>query len=145
MVPAWDAVRHAATGGTYGTVSEAIAMLITLSRARGIPAYLITADDGRDILVQLDWDYPGIAGTFGWSSVLADPNNPCDHYGTDGTITCPDCGTTAGTFIASAADYLDAHDGATAEDPGYFPDPEPDPFVISPIGTIRGDDEYYGR
>ncbi len=44
----------------------------------------------------------------------------CDHSGTDGTIACPECGTLATTFIGAAAEYLDSHIGATADDPGYF-------------------------
>lgn len=27
----------------------------------------IVADNGQDLLIQTDWDYPGIASTFGWS------------------------------------------------------------------------------
>ncbi len=42
----------------------------TCSGRRGyIAGYvcLIVAEDGRDILVQTDFDYPGFASTFGWS------------------------------------------------------------------------------
>lgn len=28
----------------------------------------IVAEDGRDHLVQTDWDYPGVASSFGWST-----------------------------------------------------------------------------
>jgi hypothetical protein len=84
-----------------------------------------------DILVQTDYDYPGIAGTFGWSVRMVEGrsglrNVRCHHDGTDGTIACnagnpyASCGLTAADFIASAAEYLDAHIGATADDPGYF-------------------------
>lgn len=41
-------------------------MKITLERGdRG--TYLLVAEDGRDVLVQVDWDFPGTATTFGWS------------------------------------------------------------------------------
>lgn len=92
---------------------------------------VIAAEDGRSILVQTDRDYPSIASTFGWD-IRTVPgrrglrNVRCTHDGTDGTIGCnagdpyASCGTDAGTFIAAAYAYLEAHDGATAEDPGYF-------------------------
>ena len=81
----------------------------------------IVAADGRDLLIQTDWDWPGIAATFGWR--LAEVQREgcqCEHDGTDGTIACPACGLTAGDFITSAREWLDANDGAIAEDPGYF-------------------------
>lgn len=84
----------------------------------------IVADDGRDILVQTDWDAPGIASTFGWFvSNNPGPNGPhffCFHSGTDGTIDCPDCGTTAATFINDAIEFIRDHDGESVDDPGYF-------------------------
>jgi hypothetical protein len=106
---------------------------ITLARPTNAPgvSYALISSDWRahpgDILVQTDWDYPGIASSFGWSPAMVreDSRDPadgpkCDHPGTDGTITCPDCGTYAATFIDSAAEWLDDHIGATADDPGYF-------------------------
>ena len=81
----------------------------------------IVNDDGADVLVQTDWDYPGVASTFGWDieSVQADDDSPCDHSGSDGTIDCG-CGVSAGEFITSAGEFLQGADGATADDPGYF-------------------------
>ena len=100
----------------------------------------ILSDDGQSILVQTDWDFCGAASSFGWNPravqccdncghVQADDRRPCDkcgsilqgciHDGTDGTVDCP-CGVTADDFIAAARDWLTAHDGATADDPGYF-------------------------
>lgn len=105
---------------------------ITLSRDDGPMHYpLIVADDDRDILVQLDYDYPGVASSFGWSPAMVEGrrglrNVRCSHDGTDGTIACnagdayASCGTTAEEFIAAARQYLDDHIGATADDPGYF-------------------------
>jgi hypothetical protein len=74
--------------------------------------YLIVDNaTGKDILIQTDWDYPGIASTFGWSH---------EHGETDGTIDCPVCGASASDMINEAQEYLDDHIGDTAEDPGYF-------------------------
>ncbi len=75
----------------------------------------INPDDseGKDILIQTDWDYPGIASSFGWE--------PCCGSGsTDGTVNCPDCGKTASEMIQSAGEYLDNHCGDIVPDPGYF-------------------------
>lgn len=44
----------------------------------------------------------------------------CEHDRTDGTVTCQDCGLTASDFISAAYDWLRDHNGAEAEDPGYF-------------------------
>ncbi len=78
--------------------------------------YLITDEDsGKDVLVQVDWDYPSVASTFGWI--------PCDcgDGSTDGTVDCP-CGRTAGEMIESAREFLDdaVAEGRTAENSGYF-------------------------
>ena len=87
----------------------------------------ILGPNGQSILVQTDWDYPGVASTFGWSiqDVQAQGTRyyglaPCDHSGTDGTVDCPDCGLKAITFINAAGNWLRENDGATADDPGYF-------------------------
>ena len=72
--------------------------------------YRLVNDDDREILIQTDWDYPGVASNLGWS--------PC-HDGTDGTIDCP-CGNTAMDLIASAQEFLNDHIGESFEDPGYF-------------------------
>lgn len=108
---------------------------------------MIVADDGREILVQSDWDYPGTADTFGWSArsiqrcrqcghVATDVDcgrlwecpecghggEACDHGPTDGTVDCPLCGVSAGDFITAAGDWLRDNDGAETDDPGYFED-----------------------
>jgi len=71
----------------------------------------IVAENGRSILVQTDWDYPGLAMNFGWV--------PCPECGfTDGTVDCKH--RRASEMIAEAADYLDDHIGESFEDPGYF-------------------------
>ncbi len=115
----------------------------------------------KDLLVQTDWDFPGLATNFGWSissvqtseeqtvslmrAILQDldrfysqgmapPNRDicrrisevlridfgCNHDGTDGTVTCPDCGMTTTDFISAAREWLDENQGAEVEDPGYF-------------------------
>ena len=110
----------------------------------------ILSEDGRSVLIQTDFDFPGVAVTFGWSlkavqrcqcgatadgpktptsdmshcqrcgHAWSDPQITCDHRGTDGTIDCPDCDVHAAEFIRVAGKYLADNDGATAEDPGYF-------------------------
>lgn len=100
----------------------------------------ILAEDGRSILVQVDTDYPGVASTFGWSpdhvqacpdcgqvqqrgyvcEECGAPMRYCPHDGTDGTVDCPDCGIPSTDFIGAAREYLADHDGAMADDPGYF-------------------------
>jgi len=72
--------------------------------------FVLQADDGRDLLIQVDWDYPGVASTFGWS--------PCPCGQTDGTVDCPH--RTASEMIGEAGEFLRDHLGDTADDPGYF-------------------------
>lgn len=86
-------------------------------------AYIIHGrGHGRDgTLIQSDWDYPAVASLFGWSlrRVQKDRKGKvheldraprrgvgCDHSRTDGTITCPDCGVTATSFIGAAGWFL---------------------------------------
>lgn len=83
----------------------------------------IVAEDGQSRLIQTDWDWPGIASTFGWSvsDVQHDPED-CDHcdHATDGTVKCPKCGMPVSLFLKSAREFIDDNDGKTVEDPGYF-------------------------
>ena len=72
--------------------------------------FLLLADDGREVLIQTDWDFPGLANTFGWV--------PCECGQTDGTVDCRH--RTASTMIAEAAEYLGDHVGDSVEDPGYL-------------------------
>jgi hypothetical protein len=83
---------------------------------------VLASDTSRTVLVQTDWDYPGVAQSFGWSLTELQRNRrtPCQHSGTDGTIDCPDCGIPASEFISAAGDWLQSNDGVSAEDPGYF-------------------------
>ena len=84
-------------------------MKITLTRSQ-FGHFLIESDDGRDVLIQSDWEYPGAASSFGWS--------PCDCGETDGTVDCAH--KTSGEMISDAYDFMIENDGATADDPGYF-------------------------
>ena len=87
--------------------------------------YLVTDDRDKDILVQLDYDFPGLASTFGWSPSMAGKRRCADGcQSTDGTIGCPTCGTPAGRYIESAAKYLDGCGSKIVEDPGYFAETE---------------------
>jgi hypothetical protein len=65
--------------------------------------YLIVHDDGRDVLIQTDHDYPSVASTFGWSGRVLKK-----------------FGTGYSAEIRAAQEWLDKHIGARAEDPGYF-------------------------
>ncbi len=92
------------------------------------------------VLIQSDWNYPGTAATFGWStksvqkcrecgyvgepgwdcSDCGTPMPECEHGGTDGTVDCKKCRCTASDFISAAGDFLADNDGLTVSDPGYF-------------------------
>lgn len=85
--------------------------MITLESGPFGFCYLLVNDDGRDILIQTDYEYPAVASLFGWS--------PCEECReTDGTIDCRH--KTASTMISEAAEFLDDHIGESVEDPGYF-------------------------
>jgi hypothetical protein len=75
-----------------------------------VNTFVIVADSGRSILVQSDWDFPNLAMLFGWSA--------CRCGGTDGTIDCEH--RTVSEMVEDAREFLRAHVGDTADDPGYF-------------------------
>jgi hypothetical protein len=103
-----------------GFADESFDKLAKLSKSASIRlesgdfgTYLIVDEEsGEDILIQTDWDYPGVASTFGW------PGH--EHGETDGTVKCPVCGAEPMDMINEAQEWLDDHIGETAEDPGYF-------------------------
>lgn len=66
--------------------------------------YLIKAEDGRDLLIQTDWDRPSVASTFGWR----------------GKFSKKKYGTGPSAEIHAATDWLDDNIDAEADDPGYF-------------------------
>lgn len=76
-----------------------------------------TRSDANTVLVQSDWDFPGVARSFGW-----DMRSPgCDHDSTDGTVTCNGCGRTASDFITAAFDWL-AENEPEGDGSDYFHD-----------------------
>lgn len=59
-----------------------------------------TRDEANTVLVQSDWDFPGVAASFGWR---------------------PRDGATDSEMIHSAIEYLDTIAGSKfVDDPGYF-------------------------
>ena len=68
--------------------------------APGCAGEILGESDGEAILIQTDWDWPGVAQTFGWS--LANVQAPEPEFDDEpGPVHCD-------------------HDGAQADDPGYF-------------------------
>ena len=92
--------------------------MVTLEDGQFGEYRIINEDTGEHILIQTDWDYPGLASSFGWS--------PCTHCRqgcrgrTDGTVDCAK--RSVGQHLTSAVKYLDAHIGDSINDPGYFGD-----------------------
>lgn len=54
----------------------------------------IVAEDGRTLLIQTDWDYPGTARSFGWDMrTVQKPSRRGFDFKTDcGVMLCEDCG-----------------------------------------------------
>jgi len=74
-------------------------LTLTFGEVDGTYILVRTADGERQTqLIQSDWDFPGVARTFGWA-------------GNDGNVD-------------GAREYLDliAEDHHEVEDPGYFPE-----------------------
>ena len=93
--------------------------MITLKQG-SFGTYLIVNEDGQDLLVQTDWDRPGIASHFGWDKFNVQASSySCDHDYSDGTVDCK-CGVKVGDFISSATEFLDDNIGAETDDPGWF-------------------------
>jgi hypothetical protein len=63
-------------------------------------------------------------GTMVWNCYQCErPFIACLHRGTDGTVTCRECGIEASSFIRAAERWLEDNDGydfELAEDSGYF-------------------------
>lgn len=107
----------------------------------------LTSETGATVLFQTDYDWPSVAGLFGWTPKRCQPKAPegysdweegrdklefdesvyqkwadrkdCEHPNTDGTVDCKLCKTTSITFITHARQWIDDHDGETCENPGY--------------------------
>ena len=69
-----------------------------------------TWDPKRTVLIQSDWDFPGIASNLGYV--------PCECGTTDGTVSCDH--KTVGQMIEEANDFICSHLGQPFDDPGYF-------------------------
>ncbi len=67
------------------------------------------AADEHTRLYQTDWEFPALARALGWT--MRNRGERCTHPGTDGTVSCPDCHRSAGSFIQAARDWLDSRDG----------------------------------
>lgn len=89
----------------------------------------ILSDDGRSILIQTDWDYPGVAASFGWdiTAVQACNRRGCGHVTTeapdnrdtpDGEVyICPECEREADCCEHCGTDgTVDCECGVTATD-----------------------------
>lgn len=87
-------------------------MLYEPDNAPGCIAEIVNCDnEDETVLIQTDWDFPGVATTFGWV--------PCDKCReTDGTVDCAH--KTASQMIAEAGEFISDHYGDTVDDPGYF-------------------------
>jgi hypothetical protein len=72
-------------------------------------------DDSDSILIQTDWDWPGVASRMGFV--------PCECGATDGTVKCAH--KTASDMIAAAYDHIEAHEGESFPClDEYFPEQE---------------------
>ena len=73
------------------------------------PCGFLIVKDGGDpysndtVLVQTDWDHPGVASRMGYV--------PCECGATDGTVDCEH--KTASQMIADAYDYIREREGKT--------------------------------
>lgn len=62
------------------------------------------SDDPKDtVLIQTDWDYPGVASKMGWT--------PCKCGATDGTVDCHACNRHTSDMIGEAYNFIRDHDG----------------------------------
>ena len=91
--------------------------MMTVIKGRNAPigkqvpcGYLLRSDTGKDMAIQDDWNFPGVASAFGFVA--------CECGETDGTVDCAH--KTADDMIQAAAEWLDAHEGEWVEDLGYF-------------------------
>lgn len=82
--------------------------------------FILRSCDGRELVIQFDWDYRLYASAFGWSVELVRPELGCPHENTDGTVHCRKCGLTPSVFLSHAGDFLTAHIGRSIPDPGFF-------------------------
>lgn len=107
-------------GGLITLVNSDFGNYEILPVKRGKDKYGRVGREGSGVLVQTDWDYPGVARAFGWT--MPKGPNRCDHPSSDGTVDCRECGMTTSRFIQSAGRFLSsiADRGVVVEDPGYI-------------------------
>ena len=84
-------------------------MRITLEEG-DFSSYIVRSESGEDLLVQTDWDFSGVASSFGWC--------PCECGFTDGTVDCEH--RTVSEMIGEARQFLDDNIGKTLDGAGYF-------------------------
>lgn len=60
-------------------------------------------DTSYSVLVQTDWDWPGVATNMGWQA--------CNCGGTDGTVDCKNCNRTATEMISEAYEFICEREG----------------------------------
>lgn len=63
--------------------------------------------DYHTVLIQTDWDFPGVAAAMGWRA--------CKCGGTDGAVDCQRCGRTVGEMIGEALEWIEVHEGEEFE------------------------------
>jgi hypothetical protein len=72
--------------------------------------FLLRAEDDRTILVQMDWDFPGVAETFGWSPPAGTLTDDIGKFAEESLFA----------VIGDARDFLHERAGTSTSDPGYF-------------------------
>ena len=86
--------------------------MIYVEDSPSVPCGYLVCDTGseRNLIVQTDWDFPGLASCMGYV--------PCNCGETDGTVDCAH--KTASQMIEEARQYIDDHLEEEYNDPGYF-------------------------
>lgn len=89
-------------------------MAYALTHVASAPCCIVLVRDNGDpdneadtILIQTDWDWPGVAGRMGW----APPSGE-----TDGTVDCPVTGTSASDMIQQARQWIEDRAGESFPD-----------------------------
>lgn len=93
------------------------AQLDDIKARTSAPGYYDGEDAAYDLEELFDMlDNAALARALGWT--MRNRGERCTHPGTDGTVSCPGCGRSAGSFIMAARDWLDSRDGR-----GFILDP----------------------
>ena len=84
-------------------------------RAVSYGGYLVKDETtDKDVYIQVDYDFPGLATSFGWNGKLLPKTKLRAVNIKDDELIAAE--------IYSAIQYLDANEGKVVEDPGYFGD-----------------------